>query len=333
MHLRWQPLPIGLIHPFRIAHGVSLSRENVLVRIDGGLGEAAAVSYLGETSDGIIEYLRGIDLSSVADPSHLEDLIGALPPGSAAARAAIDMALYDAWGQLHNQPLYRLLGLNPERAPVTSLTIAQASPKVMAERARQADSPVLKLKLGTDDDVGRLEAIRPVTRARLRADANAGWALAHAKRMLPSLVELDVELIEQPLAEGDLAGLRELSKLEKRPPIFVDESIRTTSDIVAHAGLVEGVVIKLAKSGGIRGALEQIAVARALGMEVMLGCMIETSVAVTAAAHIAALAQYADLDGPLLIKDDPFEGVRHERGRLVLPDGPGLGLKQRAIAG
>jgi L-alanine-DL-glutamate epimerase-like enolase superfamily enzyme len=196
----------------------------------------------------------------------------------------------------------------------------------MADRAREADSPVLKLKLGSDDDIARLTAVRQATNARLRADANGGWDLARAQQMLPVLLAHDVELIEQPLPAGDLDGLRALSKLQARPAIFMDESIKEASDIVRHAGLVEGVVIKLAKSGGIRGALQQIAVARALGLDVMLGCMIETSVAVTAAAHLAPLAQYVDLDAPLLIKNDPFCGVRYDHGRLRLPTGPGLGL-------
>jgi L-alanine-DL-glutamate epimerase-like enolase superfamily enzyme len=157
-------------------------------------------------------------------------------------------------------------------------------------------------------------------------DVNGGWSVERAERMLPLLVEQGVELLEQPLPAGDLDGLRRLSALPSRPPIFVDESIKTSADILAHRGLVEGVVIKLAKSGGIRPALEQIAVARACGLQVMIGCMIESSVAVTAAAHLAPLAGYADLDGPLLIANDPYRGLRQQRGRLELPAAPGLGL-------
>ena len=144
--------------------------------------------------------------------------------------------------------------------------------------------------------------------------------------MLPQLAEHGVELVEQPLAVGDLEGLRQLSQVRPRPPLFADESIKSTADILAHQGLVEGVVIKLAKSGGIRGALEQITLARSLGLDVMLGCMIESSVAVTAAAHLAALCQYVDLDGPLLIRNDPFQGVTYREGRLLLSERPGLGL-------
>lgn len=329
--ISWQPLTLQLRQPFRIAHGVSDARHNILVRVGGGIGEAAAVPYLGETPDGIIDYLRGVDLGSVRDPLHVEDLIARLPPGSAAARAALDIAFHDAWGKALGQPLYRLFGLNPERIPPTSITIPIASPEEMAEAARQADAPALKIKLGTDEDELRFGAIRRATRARLRVDANGGWTLARAKQLLPLLHEYQVELVEQPLPAGDFEGLRALAQLRSRPPLFVDESIKTSADILAHQGLVEGIVVKLAKSGGIRGALRQITLARALGLEVMLSCMIESSVAVTAAAHLAALAQWVDLDGPLLVSNDPFEGVRYRQGQLLLPDAPGLGLHARTL--
>jgi L-alanine-DL-glutamate epimerase-like enolase superfamily enzyme len=330
--ISWQPLTLQLRQPFRIAHGVSDARHNILVRVGGGLGEAAAVPYHGETPDGIIDYLRGVDLGSARDPLQLEDLIAHLPPGSAAARAALDIALHDAWGKALGQPLYRLFGLNPERIPPTSFTIPLAAPEEMAEAARQAaDVPVLKIKLGTDEDELRFGAIRRATRARLRVDANGGWTLARAKQLLPLLHEYQVELVEQPLPAGDFEGLRALAQLRSRPPLFVDESIKTCADILAHQGLVEGIVVKLAKCGGIRAALRQITLARALGMEVMISCMIESSVAVTAAAHIAPLAQWVDLDGPLLISNDPFEGVRYRQGQLLLPDAPGLGVRARGL--
>jgi L-alanine-DL-glutamate epimerase-like enolase superfamily enzyme len=328
--ISWQPLTLQLRQPFRIAHGVSEARDNILVRVGNGVGEAAAVPYLGETPDGIIDYLRGVDLGTVRDPLHLEDLIAHLPPGSAAARAALDIALYDGWGKALGQPLYRLLGLNPERIPLTSVTIPIATPEEMAEAARRTDAPALKIKLGTDQDELRFGAIRRATRARLRVDANGGWTLARAKQLLPLLHEYQVELVEQPLPAGDLEGLRALAQLRSRPPLFVDESIKTSADILAHQGLVEGIVVKLAKSGGIRGALRQMTLARALGLEVMLSCMIESSVAVTAAAHLAPLAQWVDLDGPLLIANDPFEGVRYRQGQLLLPDAPGLGVRARS---
>ena len=324
-----EPLTLSLRQPFVIAHGVSLIRENVLVRIAGGVGEAAAVSYLGESRAGITSYLEALDLSSVHDPLQLEDILERLPAGSAAARAAVDMALHDAFGQRLGQPLYRLLGLNPGRIPPTSFTIPIGTPQQMAEQARASGMPLLKIKLGTDQDEPRLDAIAAATSATLRADANAGWSLPQALALLPALAERGVELIEQPLPAGDLDGLRALSRLARRPAIFADEGIRTSADIVSHAGVVDGVVIKLAKSGGIRGALRDIAIARALGLEVLLSCMIESSVAVTAAAHIAPLCQRLDLDGPLLIEGDPYTGVSYVGATLRLPQAPGLGIRRR----
>jgi L-alanine-DL-glutamate epimerase-like enolase superfamily enzyme len=324
-----EPLTLQLERPFAIAHGTSLVRENVLVRIDGGVGEAAAVPYLGETREGIIGYLLGLDITVPEDPFDLESMLDQLPPGSAAARAAVDIALHDAFGQRLGQPLYRLFGSSPERIPETSFTIPIGSPAEMAERARASGFSVLKLKLGSDGDEARLDAVRAATTATLHADANAGWSREQAAFMLPLLAERGVELCEQPLPAGDLEGLRALSKLSRRPALYADEGIRGTADIVAHAGLVEGVVIKLAKSGGMRAARRDILVARALGLDVLLSCMIESSVAVTAAAHLAPLCQHADLDGPLLIRNDPFEGIVYAGGRIRLPERPGLGLIER----
>jgi L-Ala-D/L-Glu epimerase len=330
MQISWQPLTLQLIQPFRIAHGVSDTRENVLVRVAGGVGEAAAVPYHGETREGIVRYLEGVDLTRFGDASELTSILKQLPAGSAAARAAIDIALHDAWGQALQQPLYRLFGLDPTQVPLTSFTIPLADPEQMAEQARTSHAPILKIKLGTDADEARLSALRLATNTPLRVDANAGWTLARARRLLPLLAEHGVELVEQPLPVGDLDGLRALRQLRSRPPIFADESIKTSSDILAHHGLVDGVVIKLGKSGGLHAAREQIALARSLGLEVMLGCMIESSIAVTAAAHLGQLAQYIDLDGPLLIRNDPFIGVEYDAGRLRLPDRPGLGLLPRS---
>jgi L-Ala-D/L-Glu epimerase len=324
-----EPLGLTLRHPFAIAHGVSTTRENVLVRLGGGVGEAAAVPYLGETRERIVADLERVELPRDSDPLMLADLIDGLAVPSSAARAALDMALHDAFGQHLGQPLYRLLGLNPERIPPSSFTIAIGTPEQMAEQARAAPLPLIKIKLGSPEegaDEARIAAVRGATARPLRADANAGWSRERARRLLPVLAEHGITLLEQPLAVGDLDGLRELSRLPRRPALYADESIRSTADIVAHAGVVDGVVLKLGKCGGIRAALRDIAVARALGLDVLLGCMIESSLAVTAAAHIAPLCQHVDLDGPLLIDDDPFTGVLYREGRIILPERPGLGV-------
>lgn len=327
MRVTGEPVTLALRHAFRLAHGVSVTRENVFVRIGTGLGEAAAVPYYEETQNVILTTLRSVDLEGLEDPFLIDEVLSRFPPNRSATRAGVDIALHDLCGQLTGLPVHRLLGLNPAHIPPSSVTIAIDRPEVMAERARETDFLILKIKLGSPEDRARIEAVRQATDKTLRVDVNGGWDRETARAMLPVLDELGVELVEQPLPVGDVEGLRALMQERRRPRLFVDESVRSSAEIAAHAGLVDGVVIKLAKSGGIRAAIEHIHVARALGMEVMLSCMIESSVAVTAAAQIAALAQYVDLDGPTLIRNDPMRGVRYQAGRLILSNRPGLGLE------
>jgi len=327
--ITYAPLTLELRTTFRIAHGASDQRHNVLVRIAEGVGEAAAVAYHGETQAGIMAYLAAVGALQGDDPCLLEELLAQLPPGSQAARAGVDIALHDLWGQRLGQPLYRLLGLDPARIPLTSFTIAMDTPEATAERAREAGLPLLKIKVGSEEDAARLAAIRQATAARLRLDANAGWSREQAEAWLPRLADFGIELLEQPLPVGDLEGLRRLRALKTGVPIFADESVKTARDVAAHAGAVDGVVIKLMKTGGIREALRAIHTARAHDMQVMLSCMVESSVGVTAAAHLAPLCDAVDLDGPLLVKNDPFEGLRYEGARLLLPDRPGIGVVVR----
>jgi len=331
MKLTWKPLTLELRTTFRIAHGADDRRENVLTRLDEGIGEAAAVKYHGETQAGIVAYLARVadDIGKCDDPFLMEDILARLPLGSNAARAAIDLALHDVWGKRIGQPLYRLLGLDPTRAPLTSFTIAMDEPAAMAQRAQESRLPILKIKVGGANDEAMLAAIRRATNAKLRVDANAGWTREQAAAMIPRLAQYDVELVEQPLAVGDLEGLRWLRAQKFGVPIFADESVKTARDVAAHAGAVDGVVIKLMKTGGIREALRAIHTARALDLQVMLSCMIESSVGVTAAAHLAPLCDYADLDGPLLIRNDRFNGIRYDGARMILPEGAGLGVVER----
>ena len=326
MTLSYEPLTLNLRTPFRIAHGVSEQRHNVVAHIDGGLGEAAAVAYHGETQPKIMDYLAAVADRVGDDPFALENMLNALPPGSQAARAAIDLALHDRWGKALGQPLYRLFGLTPDRLPLTSFTIAMDEPEVMAERAKASGLPIIKIKLGGADDEAMVRAIRKATSAKLRVDANAGWTREQAADLIPRLAQYDLEFVEQPLPVGDIEGLRWLRSLKLGVPIFADEPIKTAQDVVAHAGAIDGVVIKLMKTGGLREALRAMAVARAHDLQIMIGCMVESSIGVTAAAHIASLCDYADLDGPLLIANDPYHGVRYDGARLMLPDAPGLGV-------
>lgn len=332
MKLSWEPYTLDLRVTWRIAHGASDQRHNVFAYIgegeQAGVGEAAGVPHHGETQAGILAYLESV-ADRLWDPYQMEDLLGSLPSGSAAARCAIDLALHDALGKRLGQPLYRLFGLNPESTPQTSYTISIDEPAVMAERAKAANMPILKIKLGATDDQAILRAIRQVHAGRLRVDANAGWSREKAASLIPRLAEYGLEFVEQPLPMGDVEGLRWLRAQKLGVPIFADENILTARDVAAHAGAVDGVVIKLAKTGGLREALRAIHTARALDMQIMLGSMVETSLAVTAAAHISPLCDYADLDGPLMIRNDPFEGIGYDQARLVLPERPGLGVVRK----
>jgi L-Ala-D/L-Glu epimerase len=329
MKLHWEPITLELKTTFRVAHGASDQRHNVLVYLDEGVGEAATVPYYGETRQGILEYLKSVpDLGD--DPFDLDDVLSKRPPGSRAARSAIDEALHDLWGKKLGQPLYKLLGLNPTGVPLTSFTIGIDEPEVMAEQVQASNYPIIKIKLGSEKDEEIVAAIRSVTKARLLVDANAGWTRERALQIIPRLVEYDLDLVEQPLAVKDVEGYFWLkAKLRQQKvniPIFADETAKTSHDVVKLAGAVDGVVVKTMKSDGIREALRMIHTARAHDMKIMLGCFIESSVGVTAAAHLAPLCDYADLDGPLLIKNDPYRGLKYDGAKFTLPDGPGLGV-------
>jgi L-alanine-DL-glutamate epimerase-like enolase superfamily enzyme len=329
MKLHWEPIDLELRTTFRVAHGASDVRNNVLVYLDDGVGEAAAVPYYGETQEGIIAYLKSApELGD--DPFDMDAVLAKRPVGSRAARSAIDEALHDLWGKKLGQPLYKLFGLNPKNIPLTSFTIGMDEPEVMAEGAKASGHPILKIKLGSNDDVARVKAIRKATSAKLRVDANAGWSREQALEIIPRLMEYDLEFIEQPLAVDDVEGffwLKErLNALRIPALIFADESAKNSRDVAKLAGAVDGVVVKTMKSEGIRESLRMIHAARAHDMQIMLSCMVESSVGVTAAAHLAPLCDHADLDGPLLIKNDPYRGLKYDGAKMSLPDGAGLGV-------
>jgi L-Ala-D/L-Glu epimerase len=331
MKLRWELITLDLKTTFRVAHGAFDQRFNVLVYLDDGVGEAAAVPYYGETQEGIIAYLKSVpDLGN--DPFDMDTVLENRPAGSRAARSAIDEALHDLWGKKLGQPLYKLFGLNPNNLPLTSFTIGMDEPEIMAEQAQASKYPIIKVKLGSEKDEAIVASIRKVTKAKLRADANAGWSREQALYIIPRLVEYDLEFIEQPLAVEDVEGyfwLKQKLRAQKiNIPIFADETAKTSHDVAKLAGAIDGVVVKTMKSEGIREALRMIHTARAHDMQTMLSCMIESSVGATAAAHLAPLCDYVDLDGPLLIRNDPYRGLKYDGAKITLPDGPGLGLER-----
>jgi L-alanine-DL-glutamate epimerase-like enolase superfamily enzyme len=331
--VRHRPLDLALRHTFRLSRGASDERHNLLVEIeDGGrvgLGEAAPIPRYGQDRDSAARAVEAMT-PRLGDPRAFATAADRTAvAGQEAAAAAVDMALRDLAGQRLGAPLYELMGLDPRAAPPTSFTIAMDTPEVVARKVAEAsDYEALKVKMGSDDDRVVLETVRALTDRPLRVDANEGWTLEGALSRLEWLRELGVELVEQPLPAGNLAAVRELRRASPLP-LFADEDLHRAADVPRLAEAYDGVNVKLMKCGGIGEALRIIATARAHGMQVMLGCMIESSVAITAAAHLSPLVDFADLDGNLLIRDDPFVGATVSGGRIVLPEGPGLGVRSR----
>jgi L-alanine-DL-glutamate epimerase-like enolase superfamily enzyme len=336
LHIDARPVDLKLTTPFRISRAVQDTASNVVVQIQYnnhvGYGEAAPDEYYGENQETVLACITtfagnlGDDPFLIADiMSNLDHLIRLNP----AAKAAVDMALYDLVGKMLHVPLYKLLGLNPQHTPHTSFTLGIDTPENMAKKALLArDYPILKVKVGTKHDLENLQAIREVSPATIRVDANTAWTPKEAIRMINALAPYNIEFVEQPVAPRDLDGLR-LVRENVPIPIIADESCVTIDDIPRLAGCVDGVNFKLMKSNGITNVLKMIHVARAHNLRVMIGCMIESSLAITAAAHLTPLVDYADLDGHLLIDNDPYEGVKVVNGKLVLPDKPGLGVRSR----
>jgi L-alanine-DL-glutamate epimerase-like enolase superfamily enzyme len=333
-------------HPFVIARGGASEWKLLRVRLvdrDGveGWGEAAPNRFYGETIDTAIaafaklapiaEAVLGADAFALEG---LESEMNAALRLNGSIKAAISAAAHDLVGKRLDIPVYRLWGLDPAKAPRSSFTIGiPATEKELVERVEEAEQyPVLKVKLGSDRDAEIIRAVRRAAPTKiLRVDANAAWTAKHALRMIDMLVEYGIEFVEQPLPAQDLEGLRFVRE-RSALPIIADESCVVASDVAKLAGVVDGINIKLAKCGGLREALRMIATARAHGMLVMCGCMIESSLGITAAAHFAPLLDHADFDGAALLSDDPYDGATIERGQIRIPEAPGLGVTAR-VAG
>ena len=335
MKLRCKPYTLNLRHPFTIARGSRTQQANVLVEIedgsDIGYGEAAPSGRYGEDQESVLKFLGRVDLVAFKDPFQLEDILSfvdVLAPGNESAKAAIDIALHDLIGKKLKIPLWKLWGLNPDKTPVTSFTIGIDTPEIIEEKIREAQEfPVLKVKVGVPDDEEIIRTIRKFTDKPLRVDANEGWKSKElARDKILWLENQGVELVEQPLPAQDIEGIAWLRN-HIHVPIIADESIRTLHDLPELRGVYDGINIKLMKCGGVRQALKMIHAARAMSLKIMLGCMIESSVAIAAAAHISPLVDYADLDGNLLITNEPFTGLKQTSGKIILPSEPGLGIK------
>jgi L-alanine-DL-glutamate epimerase-like enolase superfamily enzyme len=326
---------LKLRHTWTTVMSSSDYRDNLYLRFTGGEitghGEGAPIPRYHENAGSANTAVQSVrDLLQSSDPGQFSKVMAEIfrrIEGQYAAKAAIDIALMDWMGQKLGLPLYRYFGLDRCDAPLTTFSIGIDTPEVTRQKVREAEKyPVLKIKVGLASDEPTIEAVRSVTRKPLRVDANEGWKdKEEAVRKINWLESQGVEFVEQPMPAAMLEETRWV-RSRVHIPIIADEACLHPADIPRLADAYDGVNIKLMKCGGILEGFRMIQIAKALGMKTMLGCMIESSVGVTAAAHLSPLVDYADLDGNLLIANDPWSGVKVENGKLILPDGPGLGL-------
>ena len=334
LNLSFFPYELQLRHAFNLARYSRTTTPDVQVQLeyDGfvGYGEASMPPYLGESVESVTAFLNKVDLSQFNDPFRMEDIltyVDNIAPNNRAAKASIDIALHDLVGKIMGQPWYKIWGYNPEKTPVTSFTIGIDTEEVVRQKVREA-SPykLIKVKMGLDNDKETVEIIREMMDVPICVDCNQGWKnKEEALEMCYWLQERGCIFVEQPFDKewiDETAWLRERSPL----PIIADEAFQRLPDILRFKGVYDGINIKLMKSTGLYEAHKMVTLARALDMKVMLGCMTETSCAVTAAANLSPVVDYADLDGNLLIANDRFTGMTVENGKITLHDRPGLGI-------
>lgn len=336
LKLSFFPYELKLRHAFNLARYSRTTTPDIQVQLeyDGvvGYGEASMPPYLGESVESVTKFLNSLDLGQFNDPFRIEDILSyvdGVAPGNRAAKASVDIALHDLLGKIMGQPWYKIWGLDPAKAPVTSFTIGIDTEEVVRQKVREA-SPykLIKVKMGLDKDQETINIIKQMMPdVPLCVDCNQGWKdKEHALEMCHWLKERGCVFVEQPFDKewiDETAWLRERSPL----PIIADEAFQRLPDIVRFKGVYDGINIKLMKSTGLHEAYKMITVARALDMKVMIGCMTETSCAVTAAANLSPLVDFADLDGNLLIANDRFKGMTVENGKITLHDIPGIGIE------
>ncbi len=340
MKFSFKPYELELKHTFTVAEYSRNSTPDVLVQIeyDGiiGYGEASMPPYLGQSIKSVSEFLSKVNLEQFKDPFQIEEIhnyIDNIAPHNRAAKASVDIALYDIIGKITNQPIYKLWGLNPGKAPNSSFTIGIDKPDVVAIKTKEAmamkeNLKILKVKLGLGNDKEMINTVRKYTDLPICVDVNQGWKdKKQALDMIHWLKEQGIVFVEQPLPKeniDDMAWLTENSPL----PTMADEAFQRLPDVAKFKGVYSGINIKLMKSTGLFEAHKMATVARALDMKIMIGCMTETSCAVSAAAQLAPMADWADLDGNLLISNNPYEGMKIINGKVTLNDLPGIGIQK-----
>lgn len=335
LHLRFFPYELKLRHVFTVATYSRTTTPDVQVELtyEGvtGYGEASMPQYLGQTVESVTRFLGRVNLEQFTDPFRMEDIltyVDSLSPADSAAKAAIDIALHDLVGKLLHAPWYKIWGLTASKAPSTTFTIGIDTADVVKQKTRECADRfnILKVKLGRDNDKEMIETIRSVTNLPIAVDINQGWTdKQQALDMIFWLKEHGIIMVEQPMPKemiAETAWITERSPL----PIFADEAIQRLNDIKTIEGAYSGINIKLMKCTGMREAWKMLNYARARGLKVMVGCMTETSCAVSAAAQLAPAVDFADLDGNLLISNDRFNGMQVVKGKITLPDSPGIGV-------
>jgi L-alanine-DL-glutamate epimerase-like enolase superfamily enzyme len=335
MELSFKSYTLNLKHQFTLAKSSRSTTPVVLTKIEHegyiGYGEASMPPYLGESHETVNAFLGKVNLKQFKDPFHLADIldyVDNIAPKNAAAKASVDIALHDLIGKMLNQPWHRIWGFNKEKAPLTSYTIGIDSEEVIRQKVKEAEPyKILKIKLGRDNDKEIIKVIRSITNKPIAVDINQGWKDRRmALDMIHWLKEQNTLFIEQPMPKELIEDMARLTA-ESPLPIFADEGVQGIADVVKAKGVYHGINIKLMKCGGMRNAREMISIARALNMQVMLGCMTETSCAVSAAAQLAPAVDFADLDGNLLISNDPFKGVEIVKGKALPSNNAGIGVE------
>ncbi len=334
MVLRFMPYELQLKHVFTIASNSRTTTPVVLTEVeyDGirGYGEASMPPYLGESHETVLKFLSQVNLSQFNDPFLMEDIldyVDKIMPGNHAAKASVDIALHDLVGKLVGKPWFRLWGLNPARTPDTSFTIGIDTPEIIKQKVQEAEPyKVLKVKLGLGDDQTLIKTIRSVTDKPVCVDVNQGWKdRNYALEMAHWLRDQNVLFIEQPMPKAQIDDIAWLT-MNSPLPVVADEAVQTADDLLAIKGVYSGVNIKLMKCGGLKPALEMAHVAKAMGLKIMIGCMTETSCAISAASQLSPLAHWADLDGNLLITNDCYTGTTINNGKITLNENPGIGV-------
>jgi L-alanine-DL-glutamate epimerase-like enolase superfamily enzyme len=337
MKLSFKPYELEMKHTFTVAEFSRNTTPDVLTQIEyegfTGYGEASMPPYLGESIESVTKFLQKVNLEQFSDPFRMEDIldyVNSIEEGNTAAKASIDIALHDLIGKIVDQPLYKLWGLNPTNTPYTSFTIGIDTPDVVRIKTKEATGfKVLKVKLGLNNDKEMINTVREITNVPLYVDVNQGWKdKQQALDMIFWLKEKGVLFVEQPMPKtqiDNMAWLTEHSPL----PTMADEAFQRLPDIINKIkGVYSGINIKLMKSTGLYEAHKMITVAKALDLKVMIGCMTETSCAVSAAAQLSPLVDWSDLDGNLLIKNDPYVGMQVIDGKVTLNKLPGIGIQK-----